>query len=339
MMRLRACQQRIPAGSIRSCVIVALSILACSDPSVTQPQIEPQFAPGGGGPPVKVTAADPPAGEQGTSVSVRVLGSNFEPGSVAEFTLQGVAGKVRSNSTTFVSDSELVADITIESDAELGFYDVEVITPRGKKGVGTELFEVLLPGDPGTGNIPLNVLMRDDASDAITSDGFGNYVEDVDGVNAHLDRQFMFGTIGATPRPPTPRLMCFDFGNQSIDWFGVPGPICGTAIWNTSNHDNDPGGMKALPVGSIMTVYSRFIFRDPLTDDQVWVQFGDYDDPDRTSPNRAIARRLDLFTWEIEASTQLARVLREVGRVKGTVQRDTLGFVAMPFKATLRAVQ
>jgi hypothetical protein len=94
--------------------------------------------------------------------------------------------------------------------------------------------------------------------------------------------------------------------------------------------------MANLPVGTSMEAYSRFIYRDPATDEQIWVQFGDTEDPDLNSPNRVMVRRHDEFTWELETTTQFARVLREIGRVKGRMQRDTLGFVAMPFRATMR---
>ncbi|HSM62193.1 MAG TPA: hypothetical protein VK849_15400, partial [Longimicrobiales bacterium] len=50
--------------------------------------------------------------------------------------------KVRTNSTRYRNSRTLIANVTIAADAEVDFYDVEVTTLRGKKGVGTEMFEV-----------------------------------------------------------------------------------------------------------------------------------------------------------------------------------------------------
>ena len=50
--------------------------------------------------------------------------------------------KVRTNSMTFVSSRELIANVTIEADAALALYDVEVLAKGGKKGIGIEIFEV-----------------------------------------------------------------------------------------------------------------------------------------------------------------------------------------------------
>lgn len=121
-------------------------VAACSDHSPTEYRLEPEFAQGGGGPPVRVTATDPTGAEQGTTLDVRILGSSFEPGSNAAFILDGTPGLVGTNFTTFVSQDELIANITVDAGADLGLYDVEVITPHGKKGVGTELFEIRMPG-------------------------------------------------------------------------------------------------------------------------------------------------------------------------------------------------
>jgi len=146
-----------PLTSLRACLaIVTIAALgACAERAREVAPFEPQFGPGGGGPPVKVTGTDPTGAEQEQTLDVRVFGSNFEPGSNAEYTLNGASGKVHTNSTTFVSSSELVTSITIDAEADLGLYDVEVMTPPGKKGVGTELFEVRVKGG-GPATVPIN---------------------------------------------------------------------------------------------------------------------------------------------------------------------------------------
>jgi hypothetical protein len=75
-----------------------------------------------------------------------VLGSGFDAGSKADWAIDGdttfALTRVRTNSTTFVSSSELVANITIEADASITLYDVIVWTGGGKKGIGIERFAV-----------------------------------------------------------------------------------------------------------------------------------------------------------------------------------------------------
>jgi len=140
-----AVPNRVPASRALAfaALLGASALLACGEAAQAPGPLAPQFARGGGGPPVKVTGTDPTGAEQDQTLDVRGFGSNFEPGSDAAFTLGGVAtDKVRTNATTFVSSDELSANITIDADADLGLYDVEVRTPPGKKGVGTELFEV-----------------------------------------------------------------------------------------------------------------------------------------------------------------------------------------------------
>jgi hypothetical protein len=170
--RLPPTGRRLSARVALPVVLVAAGFLACSDFSPTSTDLEPAFAPGGGGPPVRVTSTNPTEAEQGTTLTVRVLGSNFEPGAIAEFKRDGVPpGKVRTNSTTFVSPDELLADITVEVDADLGLYDVEVRTPRGKKGVGTELFRVLEVGTTSSARSGQFILTNWDSNSKVWSDG------------------------------------------------------------------------------------------------------------------------------------------------------------------------
>lgn len=130
----------------RRAALAAVCVLACTDPVPTAPKIDLRLARGGpgGGPTVKST--NPSSGTVSTTLSVQVFGSGFEPGSRAVWALNGdttgTVTKVKTNSTTFVSSTELIASITIGSDASLDVYDVVVITPLGKKGIGIELFTV-----------------------------------------------------------------------------------------------------------------------------------------------------------------------------------------------------
>ena len=100
-----------------------------------------------------VTSTNPSFGDRGTTIDVHVFGSGFTAGAQATWLLQGVAdpSQVRTNSTTVVSSSELVANITIASDASLALWDVQVALSNGKNGVGSDLFEV-------TSAIPIGTL-------------------------------------------------------------------------------------------------------------------------------------------------------------------------------------
>jgi hypothetical protein len=91
-----------------------------------------------------VTSTNPSFGDQGTTIDVHILGTGFTSGAQATWLLHGAAdpAHVRTNSTTFVSSTELIANITIASDAQLDFWDVQVALIGGKNGVGSECFEV-----------------------------------------------------------------------------------------------------------------------------------------------------------------------------------------------------
>ncbi len=94
-------------------------------------------------PNVNVLTVDPPRAPQNATLDVLVRGSGYDDGSTVSFELAGQpATEILTNSTVFVSQRELVANITIEADAEVALYDVVVTTLGGKRGVGIESFEV-----------------------------------------------------------------------------------------------------------------------------------------------------------------------------------------------------
>lgn len=127
-----------------------VNLVACSDHQpLTVEGLEMQAAKPAGIGPVKVNATDPPSGEQTQRLFVRVLGSGFDDGSVATWIKEGDPTGVMTHSTQYVSDEELVADIEIDELARLGLWDVEVMTLRGKKGIGIESFEVKEKTPPG----------------------------------------------------------------------------------------------------------------------------------------------------------------------------------------------
>jgi uncharacterized membrane protein len=136
--------QRALRRTLSRCLVpFAVLAVACTDTEPTAPELRVQFARGTAGPTVKST--DPSSALRFTTLNVHVIGTAFEPGSRAVWALKGDTSiaitKVKTNGTTFVSSTELIASITID-DASLTLYDVVVVTPQGKKGIGIELFAV-----------------------------------------------------------------------------------------------------------------------------------------------------------------------------------------------------
>src|SRR5688572_11241851 len=134
---------------VRRTILTLVALGACADDGVMEPQ---KAAPegdvsaaraGSQGPTVKST--DPDSATVDTTLNVRVFGSGYDQGSRADWAFKGVVSdKIVTNSTVFVSSTELIANITIAGNANVGSHDVIVTTSSGKPGIGTELFVVTL---------------------------------------------------------------------------------------------------------------------------------------------------------------------------------------------------
>jgi hypothetical protein len=126
--------------------------------------------------PLQVTAADPMAAEQGTlNLNVKVTGKGFKSGANAKWLVTGTTdtGGVTVNSTTFVSSTELSANITVADGATIANYDIQVLNSDGRGGKGTELFAVTAKGGQtscGTDvtNLSISVVKYTDASKTTT---------------------------------------------------------------------------------------------------------------------------------------------------------------------------
>ena len=177
---------RIPlCGSFRQCRLLILGLLAfsaCTDKAPPSAPLSPGIAlsvGGGSGPTVKSTAPD--SATVDTTLNVRVFGSGFDVGSRADWALKGVvSAKIVTNSTQFVSSTELVSNITIARDAALASYDVIVTTSSGKGGIGTELFVVTMKMTklPTLGGTVAEAYAINDAGHAVgysTDPGQGRY--------------------------------------------------------------------------------------------------------------------------------------------------------------------
>jgi hypothetical protein len=136
---------RSTVSRVGSSALLALLAWACSGPSLDAPIVAPtgpREAKAAAG--LTVSSTRPAYADRGTTVDVHVIGSGFAPGVQATWLLHGVANpaKVRTNSTTYVSSTDVVANITVSADADLAFWDVQIMAAGGKNGVGTEVFEV-----------------------------------------------------------------------------------------------------------------------------------------------------------------------------------------------------
>lgn len=109
----------------------------------TAPAVQAVTAGGDGGESPTVSSVVPGSSERGVTLDIAVNGSGFDAGSVVRLERQGVpAAKITTNSTTYVTSTNLIANITVAADADTGKYDVGVTNLRGRKGVGVELFDV-----------------------------------------------------------------------------------------------------------------------------------------------------------------------------------------------------
>jgi len=94
---------------------------------------------------ITVTSATPNNAPQGTiNLNVTVGGKGFNKGAKATWYVGGTTdtGGVTVNSTTFVSSSQLVANITVADTATVSGYDVVVHNTSGRTGVGSDLFTI-----------------------------------------------------------------------------------------------------------------------------------------------------------------------------------------------------
>lgn len=194
---MRVQGQIVSAGLWLTLALTGACARDASSPGATPVVQSARAAAGGGKGGTKgptVTATDPRAAAQNVTLDVRVLGSGFDVGSRVTFERGGVASpRVVTNATTFVSSTELIANVTVAADADTAKYDVAVTTAKGIKGIGSVLFEIV--GDPPTTwLIPVG-----DATLAVTGEGAymrGEYSAYQHGVCGVMSR--MFATLSAS---------------------------------------------------------------------------------------------------------------------------------------------
>lgn len=337
-----------PAGVITAAVVVVTT--GCGVDRQTGPVVVDVAFMKGGGPPTKVQEVDPPAGEQGNpALIVRVLGSGFEDGSVVSFTIDGVGNpEVMTLSTEFVSSGELRATLQIGETAPLDFYDVEVETPRGKKGIGADLFQVveegaLNPGEPG--HVRLDVRLTDQPiGGGISSDGLGDYSDGVDDVDTFIDGQFgqwrFDPDAKQSKKKPADRTVCLDFSDRippddpttTVEDLPFITDCRAIGGWDAQNGGAPAGNLISMDVGETKLLTSKISFGtfDGL---QYRLRWGD---PNVPVENRVTAYRVDTHTWTLTAPDTIEAVVSHLptrGPVTGWTE---VGRFRMPFHAVLK---
>lgn len=132
-----------------SCLLLGLvAVLSCRTDPITEPGMPLSAAKGGaGGTSVTVTAADPDTVPTDTTLTVRIYGSGFAPGTDAnkvEYIFnRKVSTRVVATSVQYVSAIELSTTTRVARDAAIGTYDIAV-TSNGKRGIGVERMEVVV---------------------------------------------------------------------------------------------------------------------------------------------------------------------------------------------------
>jgi hypothetical protein len=153
------------------------------------------------GAPVQVAAADPASATQGTlNLNVKVNGKGFKNGAKAKWTVTGTTdpGGVTVNSTTFVSSTELTANITVADTAAIANFDISVTNSDGRGGKGTELFAVTAKGANKVSDIGLNtrfVYCTPPGSDSASQAAYAACVQQ-NRVRNDVDRDYANGSEG-----------------------------------------------------------------------------------------------------------------------------------------------
>ena len=160
---LRTTVLRLGSGAL-----LALAVWACSAPSLDAPAVAPTDPSFGKAQTRGLTVSStlPSSVDRSTTVDVHVLGTGFAAGAQATWLLHGVANsaKVRTNSTTYVSSTDVIANITVSSDADIALWDVQIAS-GGKNGVGTEVSAIT------AGNVTATEFISNDPAYNLRGDG------------------------------------------------------------------------------------------------------------------------------------------------------------------------
>lgn len=101
----------------------------------------------------QVESANPSSALQGTQLDVEIGGDGFDNSAAVSFLVTGTTnpGGITVTNVKVRGPKKIVASITIDPDAEVTSFDIEVSLSRGRTGKGTELFSVQENGNQGQG--------------------------------------------------------------------------------------------------------------------------------------------------------------------------------------------
>jgi len=323
---------------------------------------------------IVVSAADPPAAPQGTvSLDVTIKGKNFKRGAVSRFfvTKTSETGGVRVNGTTFVSRTELRANVDIPDTATLSKFDIEVQNADGRTGKGIELFTVTEKGTNPAQEVLAIADFRDWPTDGIRSDDLGppgtcplgdyadfddpcsSGVRGVSKVLGFVQGMYFLRTVSGHVANPT-RYLVLDFTDR-ID--GATCPNLDNALadyWGRSPLVQPP---LVSPVDCIDWVMVRFTADKAFAPGAVYTPVGlVIDGPDGPEisnvqstglqwngkyyldfVNPLKVTRLDAYTVELETMEGLAQTQLWTINPKNGKRKTLVGTYSMPFQVTIAA--
>lgn len=287
---------------------------------------------GGGGAEPTVDDTDPGSAPQDTTLSVGVIGTNFDEGSTVEFLLNGAkTNKVTTNFTRFVRADSLVANITIAADAVPDQYDVQVTTSRKKKGIGIELFEITLSK---FGQLALEITFRDALGDGLQSDGMKGLAYCDPGVPCYEEGQETDARFSGNGN------LMFWLYEDSSRRVNVLGELLLTRrIYTNDNQDGQGVTVPSLITMADGTITSRMIVE--RGDGNGHYRYGvncTGDSFERDDDNAIREERISVtrsgFTWTLEGWD--ARHCQTSGKGKHATTTETA--IWMPFRMTLVAI-
>jgi hypothetical protein len=329
---------------------------------------------------VQVNSANPNAAAQGTiNLDVAVGGSGFKKGANSKFVVTGTTdpGGVTVNSTTFVSSSQVTANITVSTTATLAAFDVQVTNTDGRSGKGTGLFSVLSPGAGGSHlngvsvKVTVNPTQQFDplagTLTELTADAYGAYIDGQDDVCASINGSGYFLLNFGCRTTSRPRRFGFNLSNflapptGGTDTCSVPSTISPTnpvaytdalATAPATDMPTSPFQTMSIYDGTASTIYYAQMFVSAVFSDANQTTYlmgyhhtGTGEFPDSALTSYAQVRRMSNTEWVVESVTP-SKLTGSPGNVAllkwqtSTHNKTTVtecGFYTAPFSFTLDA--
>lgn len=272
----------------------------------------------------QVNAAEPNSAPPDVTLDVRVIGTGFVDGSAVEFLLAGKSTpKIVTDSSTWIDPENIIASITISADADVALYDIAVRPPRGKSGIGTELFSVQQSGGNGNPSLtPLTVVIE---AGTISSDGDGSYSDGDAGVQAFIGTAGTFRFLVGDPRNVDIGEIRDGGGNLLVPATGLHGALIqtvGCCDLNAMTADSAGVTLSGSTISVKLKIQwnvSNGFYLISMGANNGCIDPGPGSDPDDDDPGRgtwARATQTSPTSWTIESvgPAALCRYIDERGR-------------------------